>query len=48
LSSFLVSAAGIKHVFNLMSRGVFWSLTNERDFPVPSETRPVRVAVYGN
>jgi hypothetical protein len=23
-------------------------LTNERDFPVPSEPRPVRVAVYGN
>jgi hypothetical protein len=22
--------------------------TNERDFPVPSEPRPVRVAVYGN
>jgi hypothetical protein len=23
-------------------------LTNERDFPVPSEPRPVRVAVCGN
>ena len=23
-------------------------LTNERDFPVPGEPRPVRVAVYGN
>jgi hypothetical protein len=23
-------------------------LTNERDFPIPSEPRPVRVAVYGN
>jgi hypothetical protein len=24
------------------------NIANERDFPVPSEPRPVRVAVYGN
>ena len=27
---------------------VLANLTNERDFPVPSEPRPVRVAVDGN
>jgi hypothetical protein len=27
---------------------LLWALTNERDFPVPSEPRTVRLAVNGN
>ena len=28
--------------------GIICNLTNKRDFSVPSDPRPVRVAVYGN